>query len=228
MNDGFYYVGNRKLYHSYFDLNWIDEYFKTSDKVKVIFEFGSFDCGDGYRFKQKCKNAEVYSIEACPERYKIIENFAKENKINVYNYAVSNKDGEEIDFYQCLDPNEGDLKYGPAGSILERTWRHTSSWTHLSYPPPIKVKTISLDFFCKTNKINNIDIIHMDVEGAEHMVLKGLTFCNPKMIFLEKHLGHDYYTGGYVSEDMHKYMLDRGYECKIELGSDTLYILKEG
>lgn len=225
MKDGFYYVDDRKLYHSNFDMNWIDTYFPNIRDVKVIFEFGSFDCGDGYRFKQKCPEAKVYSIEACPERYKIIENFAKENDINVFNYAISDVD-QILDFYQCLDPNEGDLRYGPAGSILERTWRHTSSWTHLSYPTPIKIESVTLDSFCKNNNVNRIDVLHIDVEGAEHKVLRGMSFTNPKMIYLETHLGNDWYAGGYIIEELHSYLLGRGYRMEMELECDRLYILE--
>ena len=200
-----------------------DEHQPKTSNHKTILEFGSFDCGDGYRFKQYCKNAKVYSIEACPERYKIIKDFAKDNGIFCFNYAVADTNGE-TDFYQCLDPNEGDLKYGPAGSILKRTSKHTTNWSHLSYPDPIKVKAITLDSFCEENNITNIDILYMDVEGMEHRCFKSLTKIEPKMIYLEKHLGNEWYENGYDAKIMHEYMINRNYLLKEDSGTDSLYV----
>lgn len=226
MASNFYNVGDRKLYHSDFDLNWIHKYIGNPDKVDVILEFGSFDCGDGYRFKQHCKNSQVYSIEACPKRFEIIKDFARINGIKVFNCAISDEDGES-DFYQCLDPNEGTLRYGPAGSILKRTEKHTNQWRHLSYPPPIKVKALKLDTFCDTNDIKSIDVLFMDVEGMEERCLRGLTKINPKLIYLEKHLGGEWYSGGYNEFEMNEYVLSRGYTLAEATGTDNLYVLKD-
>ena len=53
----------------------------------------------------------------------------------------------------------------------------------------IEVETQTLDTFCETEGVNNIDILKLDVEGAELNVLKGasrkLTKKEIKLIFTE-------------------------------------------
>lgn len=38
----------------------------------------------------------------------------------------------------------------------------------------IKIKTITLNKFCKFNKINNIQYLHIDTQGNDLKILKGL------------------------------------------------------
>jgi len=37
----------------------------------------------------------------------------------------------------------------------------------------IEVESITIDRFCQNNNINNIDLLHLDVQGAEILVLEG-------------------------------------------------------
>lgn len=58
------------------------------------------------------------------------------------------------------------------------------------------IKSTSLDILLETNIINNICFIHLDVEGMEHLVIKGaetlINYYNPIIAF-EQHLSTDNY-----------------------------------
>ena len=50
---------------------------------------------------------------------------------------------------------------------------------------PIKIQGITIEQFCKEQHIDNIDLIHIDVEGHAIQVLQGLGYIRPKIIYIE-------------------------------------------
>jgi FkbM family methyltransferase len=221
-NDGFYELGCYTLYRSGFDIdNLVDP--------KVIFEFGSYDGGDGARFKNRFLDCRVISIEADPVRYEIIKemNESLDLELELFNFAVSDVDGE-IDFYPTLDPNEKNPDgIGGSGSIHKKTQKYKDTYSHLEELEPTKVQSKTLQTLCKELGIEEIDFLHMDVEGAEFKVLRGMWMLRPKMIFLEKHLGSDMYEGAYQWDHMAAYLKYLGYSLAAESPSDAIFIFDE-
>ncbi len=76
------------------------------------------------------------------------------------------------------------------------------------------IETISIDDYMAENNINKIDLLMIDVEGAEMNVLKGaekmLEDSSPVVIF-ENHSLHNDWSNGLENSDSVKYMIDRGY-----------------
>lgn len=224
--DGYYDFQGIQLYRSRFDLSWVEKYAPDLDP-KIIFEFGSYDGGDGVRFKQKYQTAKVFSIEACPILFSQIVTMNELHRagLEIHHLAISDIDGV-VSFYQCIDTNRGPDQFGGAGSILERTQLHLDEFPHLSYPKPVDVQAKRLDTFCGEHGIESIDILHVDVEGAEMKVLLGLGTIRPKMIFLEKHLGKDWYgPNAYDYAEMNNYLISNGYKLVEEYITDNLYVL---
>lgn len=106
--------------------------------------------------KEVGKNGHVYSIE--PMHHRLLEDNVKLNKLNnvtISKVAISDKNGVAA-FY---DHNE-------ASSLINFPVKplHTT-----------KVKTMALDSYVSKYKIKRIDLIKIDVEGAEMKVFKGAT-----------------------------------------------------
>lgn len=160
---------------SYFKVEWIEQYLKASPLV--VFDIGSHNGWDGFRIKQKYPQAKVIAIEADKRLYdKMIgHKFCK--GIDVYNYAVCDKDGDVL-FYHNNGARKG------AGSILKPT-QNILKFEGMSFSEPEKVPCTRLDTFCTNNNIQSIDVIHMDIQGAEYEALVGLGSLRPRMIFLE-------------------------------------------
>ncbi|PIU68578.1 MAG: hypothetical protein COS84_00795 [Armatimonadetes bacterium CG07_land_8_20_14_0_80_40_9] len=119
------------------------------------------------------KDGLVYSFEPVPEYLDILKKNIAHNKIKnikVFNKAVTNR-VETSDFYQdgggsSIVPKEGIEKFS--------------------------VKTTAIDVFLDEEKIDKIDLINMDSEGAELLVLKGAEKTlrrNKVKIFCEIHHG---------------------------------------
>lgn len=77
------------------------------------------------------------------------------------NRAVTGVSNQEVDFYYFTNENNG------LSSII-----HNPKWDYLPMKKG-KVKTISIDQYCRQKNIKEIDFIKIDVEGAESSVLYG-------------------------------------------------------
>jgi len=84
----------------------------------------------------------------------------------------------------------------------------------------LQVKSVTLNSIFEAENVNTIDLLSIDVEGAEFEVLSGLdlTKYRPKLILLEdKHL--------YLKK--HKYLTSHGYKLAQRLNRNSWYIPKE-
>lgn len=123
-------------------------------------------------------NHIIYAFEANPDQCaiikknkKIIENLYKKKITNlkIFNFAVGNKNKNSL-FNIAVNPTVSSLynfkknvfKYWPGFQI------------HFKNKKIIKVKQIKLYNFCKNHKINHIDYIHSDLQGADLDAFKGL------------------------------------------------------
>lgn len=191
---------------------------------KIVFEFGSFDLADGLYYRTICPDAEIYCFEPSPQLYKNIKPLAKQADIKLFPYAFSDVDDEMVDFYPTIGM---DGIAGPAGSLLTHTKRHKKGQTHLqTFPDPIKVKTRTIESFCKEHAINNIDFMHMDVEGAVRLVVGGFGSMRPTMIRAEVHGRESLFHGAFPTKFMNRFMDELGYKIlfsKVVQSADILY-----
>ena len=107
------------------------------------------------------QTGKVYSFEPVPKFYKRLkDNIALNNFTNIMaeNVALDNKNGTKT-FYQS-DGNSSFFK--------THVQKEGSKRIH-----QIKVKTLKLDSYLRFKKINKVDFIKIDVEGAELEVLRG-------------------------------------------------------
>lgn len=102
------------------------------------------------------KEGKVLAFEPDPANFNILKLNAENRKnIETFNLAVSDKEGS-IDFYETLD------KTG-SHSLIPSDFRSNK----------ITVNSITLDNFLSTKKIK-VDVIKMDIEGAEPLALVGM------------------------------------------------------
>lgn len=198
---------------SYFELNWIDTYLSEKE-INIVFDIGSHNGSDGLRFKEKFPKSRVIAIEADNSLYNKIVNNKKMNKLEIFNYAVCDRDGM-IKFYH----NNG-IRKG-SGSIHEPN-ELCYKFEGMSFSEPYEIPSIRLDTLCKKLNIKEIDIIHMDIQGAEYEALIGLGEMRPKMIFLE--IGYRYYNR--AVSPVNKLIEMEYKQINVPLTGDQLWIYK--
>ena len=168
----------------------LNEFDALGTPPKVIVEVGAYDGDEALSLKQRYPNARVITFEADPKNYADTTTLLAGSGIEVVQAAVCDHNNG-VDFW----PQKSVVEIKPGwdthgnrvcGSILQPTVK-TARHTFVSdfADAPIRVPSTRLDEFCRTAGIAAIDIIQIDVQGAEIFVLKGLGDLRPKVIFLE-------------------------------------------
>jgi FkbM family methyltransferase len=209
----------------------------NSNSFVTIFEIGACEGEDSIRYSRLFKNSKIYAFEPLPQNVGIIErNISKYNvkNVRVFNKALSSNNGT-AEFYVSTGRPEGvpesDWDYGNKSSSLLQPDKHGEMAPFIEFKTKVIVDTITLKSFCNSNNINQIDYVHMDVQGAELMVLQGAgDFINfIKVIWLEVSKIHLYKDQPLVDE-INKFMIDNNFvlakDCIEDVQGDQLYISK--
>lgn len=214
-------------------INAIAECVLGYDNIKTIFEFGARYGEDSIEFAKRYKNGVVYSFE-CNENTLIQckKSISKYPNIVLTQKAVSNYDGMTT-FYPIdkdntittwEDGNQG------ASSLLKASGKY-----ELEHYVQKEVTTqcIRLDSFMHEHNIQQIDILWMDIQGAELLALKGLgkrlkdvriIQCETEMI--------DIYKEQPLFKDIKKYLKKNGFcfmgfSSKSKYSGDGIFIHKD-
>ena len=192
------------------------------EEPKIIFEFGSFDGGDGIAYKNMYPEAEVYSFEPVPRLYEKVRR-AEKYGVKTYNLAIYNREGT-VPFYQGYH-NQGEC--GPFGSILqvtEETRREKGGILEYS-TEAIQVPCTTIAQFCLKNNITTIDFMHIDVEGVSREVIEGLGTIRPRLIFMELQSTENSHIGGSKAHEVIGMLTRQGYRLIASNNVDSLFQL---
>jgi len=193
-------------------LKFIVDKIDLSD-CKTILDIGSWHLEQSIELSNIFPRAKVYAFEPVPESFDncTARSFSHPN-IKVFNLALTNFSGETsffpVDPYQSTTPNIGassllKFKDGLNGSFFNQSWVQKE----------IKVKADTLDNWVKEHNITNIDVIWIDVQGAELQVFQGANeiLKNTKVIFTEVGL-KPYYEGHSLKKDIDEFLLAQGFK----------------
>ncbi len=151
---------------------------------RTIADIGAADGHDSLCYAQAFPASHVFAFEPLKENFDLmcskIQAANLTRQVYPYQLALSNKFGE-VEFHRST----GRPPYVPIDSPSLDTngdWRFSSSLLkpadHLKYHPwcsfkPEKVKTTTFDSWAHETSNYEIDFVHMDVQGAELLVLEG-------------------------------------------------------
>lgn len=134
------------------------------NEINTIFDIGSRDCCQTLEMADWFPESKIFAFEPIPKSAEWCRKNTKERK-NVYFFetAIANTNGK-IDFYQVTNGNIG------ASSLLKKNNNHQYGSQYVQ--EKIQIDSIKASSFIENENIENVDLIWMDVQGAEIEVLK--------------------------------------------------------
>lgn len=167
------------------------EYFP--ENPKVILELGAREAHDSLYFKRLYPQARVVAVEANEHVWK--EHYTDE--IEFINAGIFNK-STRLKFHL----NEKKLGIS---SFRNRGDRYGSQVVYID--------TIPASAFCLHHRIDEIDVLKLDVEGCSYEVLEsfGEKLKNIKLMHIETET-EEYFEGQFLEEKVFNFLLDNGFE----------------
>jgi FkbM family methyltransferase len=150
-------------------------------KELVIFDIGACEGLSSLRYLSIFPKSTIYAFEPVPNNFKKIlekKNNSHQN-LNVFELGLSSNKGEATFYVSSGKPPNKDIptdnstSFGNKSSSLFKPGKTKEIHPWLEFKESITIKTNTLENFCKDHNINLIDFIHMDVQGAELIVLEG-------------------------------------------------------
>lgn len=142
---------------------------KLRSKKAVIFDVGANIGSNGqyaHQFREYFPDASIYAFEPNPKAYRELCDATSEDKAQLNEQlALGEKKGVMTHFAEPVD-DRSELA-GANKEIFTEIFKSTREL--VGY----KVKVTTLDAYCASKRIDKIDFLKIDVEGSEHLVLKG-------------------------------------------------------
>lgn len=171
----------QKLRNNEFEKNYYQEIQFTLKNASTIFDIGSNRGEFALNMSLIFPNATIQAFEPFPPVFEQLVSNIKNNK-NIFanQLAISDK--------RCQLPFHVN-KSVDTNSLLKSIKTNQSFDKATENVEIINVESTTLDIYCSENKIDKIDILKMDIQGAELLALKGaknlLLENKIKAIFLE-------------------------------------------
>ena len=184
--------------------------------MNLIFDIG-FNVGE---FTQTCfnkyKECSVIAVEANPNLCNAVsQHFFTNYNFSLLNNLVSNKEGEEIDFY--ISHNATGVS--TASTEFMENSRFTKGSKHLgensiNWAEPIKVQSTTIDAMIE--RYGMPDLIKIDVEGSEKALLEGaaevIKRCRPRIALSVYHYPTDIFELPIIIMQLnHNYQISLGH-----------------
>ena len=209
--------------------SYLTQTFKNKE-VEVIFDVGACHALESVELSKKYPNAKVYTFEANPVSYNVcLENTEGYDSITVINEAVNDYDGickfypmdKEKTITTWEDGNQG------ASSLYRANGQYDFIEKYVQYE--IEVPCTRLDTFCEKNGIDKIDIIWMDLQGAELKALQSLGSLLDTVQIIHTELEmNPMYEGQCLFSDVNEYLTNNGFDLEygdtnVQFGSNFIF-----
>jgi FkbM family methyltransferase len=176
----------------------------------IIFDIGSRDCLQSIEFYHKFPNSKIYAFECNPNTINLCKKNIEEfkDRITLIEGAVCDYDGE-INFYP-IDSKKTITSWEDGNPGASSLFISNDKYTLEKYSQyKIITKCHRLDTIIKLFNIKNVDIVWMDLQGAELLALKGLGdhLRNIKYIHTEIN-HHPIYDGQVLFNEIDNYLIN--------------------
>lgn len=195
----------------YFQLDKHGEY--------VIFDIGSRDCEQSIEFYHAFPRSKIYAFECNPNTLEICRKNIEpyKDRITLIEGAVCHYDGE-ITFYP-INQQKTITSWADGNPGASSLFKSNGTYTMEMYvQDEIKTHCHRLDTIMRRHNIPNVDIIWMDLQGAELLALKGLGEHINSLQYVYTEVSHrEIYTGQVMFKELDDFMQKNNFILKNNL-----------
>jgi FkbM family methyltransferase len=153
-------------------------FFNVLDNQSIIVDCGSHKGEFTKLLIKHYPNGHYFLIEANP----ILSNFcssyfSKERNVKTFNAAIGGERKYYVPFYISTNPKSSSL----SKSIIGKRWIYFLRFRKIK--KEVAVPMITLSHLLKKEKIKKIDLLKLDVEGAELDILENMAYNDAKRIY---------------------------------------------
>jgi FkbM family methyltransferase len=188
--------------------NFIENIENKNEKI-IIFDIGSRDCVQSIEFYNAFPNSKIYAFECNPNTLDIckknIEPYS--DRITLIEGAVCDYDGN-ITFYP-INQNKTITTWKDGNPGASSIFKSNGEYTIETYvQDEITTPCHRLDSIMDKYGISNVDIIWMDLQGAELLALKGLGNYLHNVKYIHTEVSYkEMYSGQVMFEELNNYIL---------------------
>lgn len=187
----------------------------------VLFDVGACEGEDSIRYARSFPRSRVFSFEPLPaNQAQVRANFSKYQVANVelIPFALADRSGSATFHVSAGEPAEkfaGEAwNYGnKSSSLLAPADPAAPMHGWITFPETAIVDCDTLDEFCASRRIDRIDFIHMDVQGAEHLVLAGAARMLPAITAIWLEVAEcEIYKGQKLRSEIEAFLRSHGFK----------------
>lgn len=188
--------------------------FLGREKIRTIVEVGARDCQETLGLHEEFPDSEIYSFECNPSTLPKCREAVKNIKnIHLVEKAVSDTNGS-INFYP-IDQEQTKTTWADGNPGASSIFKASGKYTVETYvQKEIEVESITLQSFMQDHQLDTIDVLWMDIQGAEIVALKGLgvkiydvRIIHTEVDFLEIYSGQPLFEDVYSFLNQHNFLL---------------------
>jgi FkbM family methyltransferase len=206
-------------------------------RVRIVLDIGACEGEDSVRYARLFPAARVLAFEPLPSNQQLARaHFARlgADRCELVPLALSDASGTAELHVSSGAPEEkvhgAEWDYGNKSSsllppgLVGRTWL---PW--LKFEKKVTVTTRTLDDYARERAFDGIDFVHLDVQGAEWLVLQGASGTLPRVKCLWIEVADaEIYRGQKQRPEIDAFLRRRGFRAlrqnRHDLESDLLYV----
>ena len=207
-------------------------YIHDKNKEYIIFDVGSRDCKQSIEFYKTFPNRKIYAFECNPNTLHLCKKniIPYRDRITLIKGAVCDYDGR-ITFYP-INQQKTKTTWEDGNPGASSLFKSNGKYTVETYvQDEITTNCHRLDTIMKKHNIPSVDIIWMDLQGAELLALEGLGNYLSNVEYIYTEVSHkEIYTGQVMYKELNDYMIKNNFSILNNLslgdGKKTWYIKK--
>jgi FkbM family methyltransferase len=156
-------------------LAYVRELAKKAEQI-VVADIGAADGIDTVAYCEASPHVSAFAFEPLARNVRAARELRKSKdlvgRIRIFETALGDVDGE-APFFESAGRYDKGERWPYSGSLLP-PGRHREVYPWVSFEPPRMIKVRRLDSLALEIGLKRIDFVHIDVQGAELAVLRGM------------------------------------------------------